>query len=177
MKKAIFILLIVCLIVGASSCEKKEPPKATLLLKKADYFYEKGDLKKAIFLYKQLMEAFPDTKSGKVAAENYIRYSEMLNAEIEANKKINFDRTKSLARAVELYYRDHRKYPDSVDDLIPDYIPKRVTDVWGNPIIYKKLSKGYIVACFGKDGIIGGKDEDTDFFIQDGEIVTIPNIK
>ncbi len=175
--KKIFAFLMFLTILSGVSCEKKEPPKASVMLKKADYFYEKGELRKALMLYKQLMETFPKTESGKIAAENYVRYTQMLNAEIEANKKINFDRTKSLARAVELYYRDHKKYPDSVDDLIPTYIPKRITDVWGNPIIYKRTKDGYLVACFGKDGIIGGTAEDTDFFIQNGEIVVTPDIK
>ncbi len=177
MKRFVLIITLTIFMLSGVSCEKKEPPKALLLLKKADYFYEKGELRKALFLYKQVMDAYPQTKSGKIAAENYIRYSQMLQSEIEANKKINFDRTKSLARAVELYYRDYRKYPNSVEDLIPKYIPKKVVDVWGNPIIYKKTSDGYVVACFGKDGIIGGTDEDTDFFIQNGEVVSTPNIK
>ena len=177
MKRFILFIVLTIFMLSGVSCEKKEPPKAVLMLKKADYFYEKGELRKALYIYKQVMDAYPDSKSGKIAAENYVRYSQMLQSEIEANKKINFDRTKRLARAVELYYRDYRKYPESIDDLIPKYIPKRIVDVWGNPLVYKKTKTGYIVACFGKDGIIGGKDEDTDFFIQDGEVVTIPEIK
>ncbi len=177
MKRILLLFSLTLLVAVGGSCEKKEPPKALLMLKKADYFYEKGDLRKALFLYKELMDNYPETKSGKIAAENYVRYSQMLQSEIEANKKINFDRTKRLARAVELYYRDFRRYPETVDDLIPKYIPKRILDVWGNPIVYKRMKKGYIVACFGKDGIIGGIDEDTDFFIQNGEVVTIPDIK
>ncbi len=177
MKKIVLFLTMAILILVGVSCEKKEPPKASLMLKKADYFYEKGELRKALFFYKEIMESYPETKSGKLAAENYIRYSQMLQSEIEANKKINFDRTKTLARAIELFYRDYRRYPNSIDDLIPKYIPKRIVDVWGNPLVYKKTKDGYVVACFGKDGIIGGIDEDTDFFIQNGEVVTTPNIK
>ncbi|BBB31733.1 hypothetical protein TTHT_0086 [Thermotomaculum hydrothermale] len=177
MKKLLLLFAATIFLLSGVSCEKKEPPKAALILKKADYFYEKGDFRKALLLYKHVMEAYPETKSGKIAAENYVRYSQMLQSEIEANKKINFDRTKKLARAVELYYRDHRRYPNSVTDLIPKYIPKKIVDVWGNPIVYKKTKDGYVVACFGKDGIIGGIDEDTDFFIQNGEVVTTPEIK
>ena len=176
MRKIIFLFVFVT-ILGGLSCEKKEPVEALTLMKKADFYYENGDLRKAVILYKKVLDKFPDTQSGKIAAENYARYSQMLNAEIEANKKINFDRTKSLARAVELYYRDHRRYPNSVDDLIPDYIPKRVVDVWGNPLVYKKTKDGYIVACFGKDGVIGGSGEDTDFFIQNGDVVITPRLK
>ncbi len=177
MRRFVLFFALTIFMLSGVSCEKKEPPRAVLMLQKADFFYEKGQLRKALYLYKQLMESYPNTKSGKVAADNYVRYSQMLQTEIEANKKINFDRTKQLARAVELYFRDYRKYPDSVEDLIPKYIPKKITDVWGNPIVYKKTKDGYVVACFGKDGIIGGIDEDTDFFIQNGEVVSTPDIK
>lgn len=60
---------------------------------------------------------------------------------------------KGVATQVEMYAKDHNNnFPETMDDLVPKYIGRFPTDpVTGKNLIYKKVDKGYVVACPNPD--------------------------
>jgi general secretion pathway protein G len=79
-----------------------------------------------------------------------------------------------LTTSLDTYRLDVGTYPNSLAELrassIPNwdgpYLPKDVPmDPWGNPYIYfipGEDSQPFSLKSYGKDGVIGGKDEDQD---------------
>lgn len=55
------------------------------------------------------------------------------------------------------------KLPENLDELVPAYIPTIPTDPFnGQPLRYRKLSKGYVGYSVGEDGTDDGGDEKKD---------------
>lgn len=67
--------------------------------------------------------------------------------------------------ALDMYYADNYKYPDSLSELVPDYIKKVPNDPWKNPYYYSSVSQhgqDVDLASYGKDGAPGGTGENAD---------------
>jgi hypothetical protein len=66
-------------------------------------------------------------------------------------------RCASVALALERYRRDHGRWPDSLDTLVPKYlaaVPKDPQD--GKPLRFKRLPDGVLIYWIGHDGIDDG---------------------
>ena len=87
--------------------------------------------------------------------------------------KVAAQQTRLLRDAVNTYYMDKSKYPDSLEDLLgkdsfgesyfsEEYIPK---DPWGNEYTYQKPGSGdrkFDIICYGADGTSGGEGVNKD---------------
>ena len=72
---------------------------------------------------------------------------------------------RSFEGALDMYYADNYKYPDSLAGLVPDYIKKVPNDPWKNPYYYTSTSQhgqGVDLASYGKDGAPGGTGDNAD---------------
>ena len=72
---------------------------------------------------------------------------------------------KNFEGAIDMYYADNYKYPDSLSALVPEYIKKVPNDPWKNPYHYSATSQhgmDFDIASFGKDGAAGGSGENAD---------------
>ena len=78
------------------------------------------------------------------------------------------------ARALERYRASRGGPPDSLDALVPSYLPAAVTDPWGRPLVYERSPKGYRLACLGSDGAPGGEGDSGDLIVVNGSFVTAP---
>lgn len=62
-----------------------------------------------------------------------------------------------LCIALERYQRVHRRYPESLDTLVPNLIPEIPVDpLCGKPFVYRVEDDGYLLYSVGSDGIDHG---------------------
>ncbi|NOY24150.1 MAG: hypothetical protein GXO70_11665 [Acidobacteria bacterium] len=163
-------------LIGAAllltSCGSNETPEAAFLLDEAHQASNRGDYTQAVKLLGQIINQYPGSKEATIASEEYDTFKDLFRYEVEARKQAEVQAVKKVGRAVEIFHQKKRRYPENLDVLIPRYLPARVKDPWDNPIFYKKSRNGYMIACFGKDGVPGGLDENRDIFIQNGQFVS-----
>jgi hypothetical protein len=63
-------------------------------------------------------------------------------------------RLTQTAIAVERFRVTHGRLPDSLNNVAPEFLPSVPQDPFdGNPLRYKRLSKGYVVYSVGADGV------------------------
>ncbi len=169
MKRLAGVLLVFMMLAG---CGSNENPEAAFLLDEAHQASTRGDYTEAVKLLERIINEYPGTREAVIAAEEYDTFKDLFHYEVEARKDAVARSLKKVGRAVEVYHQERNRFPESMDVLVPRYLPKRVMDPWGNPILYKRDRNGYVIACFGRDGIPGGTDEDMDLFVQNGQIVS-----
>lgn len=76
-------------------------------------------------------------------------------------RNIALIRSARTALSVQRYRLKYNKLPDSLDDLVPDYLESVPLDPFdGKELRYKKLDKGFVVYSIGKDQKDDGGKED-----------------
>lgn len=84
------------------------------------------------------------------------------SAVAETRKAISLQRIDTIGDAVESYYLANNKFPASVEELTPTYLPPHLlTDPWGNRYKYIQRPERYLVIGFRADG-----KPDTDLFLS-----------
>jgi hypothetical protein len=167
-----FFTLIFLTVFLLISCANNENPQADLILEEAHKASMEGDYGLASTLLEEIINKYPNTSAASIAAEEYDTFKNFAQRAKEEKTRELVDKVKQVAKAVESYKYKKGKLPKNLDELIPKYLPSRVTDIWDNPILYKQLKGGYIIASFGKDGIPGGTGNNKDIFFQNGKIVS-----
>jgi hypothetical protein len=72
-------------------------------------------------------------------------------------------RAARVGMAVERYRLAHGTLPETLADLVPDYLAETPLDPYdGKPLRYKKLEKGYVVYSIGPNDTDDGGDESSD---------------
>jgi hypothetical protein len=82
--------------------------------------------------------------------------------EIHLRVRANMD-CAITALAIEGYRLKEGKLPETVDELVPGYLPQVYLDPFdGKPLRYKRVEPGYMVYTIGADGVDdGGRDQDS----------------
>ncbi len=82
---------------------------------------------------------------------------------IEKSKKILIDSNiRCIQKALDLYYFDNNKYPDTLDELIPQYLNSYIEliDQWGNKFkLETDEEMNKTITSAGRDGIWGNSDD------------------
>jgi hypothetical protein len=80
-------------------------------------------------------------------AKSNLSNSIRINSRFEASRRVSI-----TVLTIEQYRHDHNKLPDSLNDLVPDYLMSVLKDPYdGRDLHYKKLEKGYVVYSVGED--------------------------
>lgn len=76
----------------------------------------------------------------------------------------------ALNAALERYHAEHGAYPedDTLQVLVPRYLPAVPVDPWGRPYVYLNNGKQPLLVTFGHDGRRGGSGEEQDHNQYDG---------
>lgn len=81
-----------------------------------------------------------------------------------------WDAVREVAKAAESYRARRGRFPESIDDLQPDYLRQTVRDPWGGDIHYLRTPRGYKVLSYGADAIPGGEGDGRDIVVDTGEL-------
>lgn len=75
-----------------------------------------------------------------------------------------------ISAALQRYQADKGSLPqgDSLDFLVPEYLPAVPDDPWGRPYIYLNNGKQPLLVTFGQDGERGGQGIEEDHNQLDG---------
>ena len=66
-------------------------------------------------------------------------------------------RAASTAIALDLFHRRHGRYPDRLDDLVPDFLPSVPVDPFdGRPVRFRHEPDRLIIYSIGGDGVDNG---------------------
>ncbi len=169
-----FVILISAALLITISCGEKEDE---LLLQEARLLQEGTEYQKAIEVYSSLIDKFPESGFANEAEKGIGFCEEMITVIRKTMAMGAVEDLKLLARACEKYKVDKNLYPDSLNILVPEYIPSVPLDPWGNAYFYRVESTGteknarYYMASFGKDGLPGGEEDDIDQIVEDGEFI------
>lgn len=73
------------------------------------------------------------------------------------------------ALAAERYQQKHKRWPDSLDKLCPQFLPAVPLDPFdGAPLRYRRFDEGMIIYCVGNDGVDNGGHLDPERVNQPG---------
>jgi len=157
-----------CLTVGWIA-DPEEKPRAP-----ADYLVEATGVREILFLcYVHKLKPFVEASRPIAAKEvkkqprlgpvsrRLLAYTrECVVEDLHATAQL---RAALIAVAIERHHLIGGSLPDSLDALVPKFLAAVPTDPFdGQPLRYKKLTKGYVVYSVGEDGKDDGGDEKKD---------------
>lgn len=178
------LLLSLLLALPLAACVSKEERKAQRILDRAKRFEKARQFEQALELYAAIQRKYPGTNVAKQVKQSvdFGTIQDALNIDKLKNVNEVKEHLKAIAKAVETYYFQKERYPASLDELVPSFIPALPRDPWGARYAYGLIDRkndivegpsapvvGYVIAWFGKDRIPGGEGDDQDVFIQSGQ--------
>ncbi len=159
------------LVMSTFGCSREG--KASRLHESAKEHVRKGELAEAVELYDRLLEEYGDTEVAGLAQREAVLYRGLADAVRSYPVRETREKVVRTARAIQKYRRNRRAWPQSLDQLVPDFLPEIPIDSWGRPLVYraKENGRGYLLACYGADGEPGGRLENADWLVEDGSFV------
>jgi hypothetical protein len=164
----IWCLLALCCLIVACGGEERDAEK---LYEQAQEHVRANDIDAAIATWQRVVQEYPTTKAASRARRDTTIYAGIDKAVRTYPTRMSQDVIISTARALQRYRDSRRRWPDSLDRLVPRYLPEKPLDPWGRDLLYeaKPRRRGYLLACLGADGDPGGEGKDADWFVEDGE--------
>jgi hypothetical protein len=87
-----------------------------------------------------------------------------LAVEDSANAKLELTR---VAAALALYRAEHDRYPEKLDDVVPDIIKELPRDLFhAKPYVYKPEGQGYLLYSTGENGVDDGGGNMQSYFLE-----------
>ena len=169
------LIVSLCLICVATGCAGDEK-KAQRLYREAKEQVEANDLVAAIEALEDLVERYPVTETAGRARKDLVLYRGLVGAVHRHPVESAQELVVRIAKAIQKYRSRHRTWPETLDDLRPDLVSEAPVDPWGRVLRYaRKPGGGYVLLCYGADGVAGGRRQDQDFYVEDGEFVKEPS--
>lgn len=163
---------LICLVPGCAD----DAEKAERLYREAKERVDGDDLVAAIEDLEALVERYPATPAARRAERDLVLYRGLVRAEHQYPVDNAHELIVRVAKAIESYRSRNRKWPQSLDDLRPGLMREAPVDPWGRVLRYRaKPGGGYVLLTYGADGKAGGKLDDKDFYVEDGEFVNTPS--
>ncbi len=123
----------------------------------------------AIEVFKEVRDRYGSTEWGAKAAKQ-LPFYEAANQMSQFSKALLVKEDfRAIGRACEMYKARRDKYPDTIQQLLPEYVKKVMKDPWGRPYLYVADSRHYTLACFGEDQIPGGDGDAKDVILESGK--------
>jgi hypothetical protein len=171
------ISLLILMMLGMLYCNRES---ADSLYRDAQQHVRDGELDAAVALYKKIIADYADTPTAERARKEMGLYRDL--ARIEQNFPVRQakDRLIEAGRAVLLYHNTHRRWPERLADLVPEFLETEPVDPWGRQLVYmrkKQADDGFLLVMLGSDGASGGAGEAIDLFIEDGALVESPSVR
>lgn len=164
-------VLLMVAVVTSVSCGKEQ--QAEKLYREASRAIEADDLDKGVELLERIPREYPGTEAAGRARDDARLYRGLAGAVRRYPVRVAKDRMIRTARALDRYHRRRRSFPESLSELVPDYLDVEPTDPWNRTFLYRTRSggRGYVLVCHGADRKPGGIGVEGDLRIKDGEFV------
>jgi len=185
--RSAFALALLALLVG---CSSEDPRLPANLYEEARKLNVEGRSLEARAMMKQLADRYPDSKEGKQARQDLYLLEAFVNRDMADRQKQVRAAMKRLADALTRYKTKRGEFPQSAQELVPEYLDQVPEAPWGHPFLYRpyvtrpiedipvkrgpakqrfntKLD-GYYLACLGTDLLPGGEGLAADILFKDG---------
>jgi hypothetical protein len=163
------VLLCIALLAGCAegSAERK--------YRKAQKLIEEDRIEEALVIYETILSEYPETDAALKAREEIGIYRSLAGATRIYPSRAARDMMIKAARAIETFRARRGTSPDTLDTLVSRYLKELPVDPWQRPLRYRKTGRrGYVLACYGEDGKLGGDGDDRDLFIENSRFVRKP---
>lgn len=187
MQRTATTLAFLALLAGCSSEDPRLPAR---LYEEARKYNLEGHSLEARALMKKLIEQYPDTEAAQQAKRDLYLIEAFVNRDMADRQRQVRSAMKRLSDALTRYRTKKGEYPDSTNDLLPEYLDQVPEAPWGHPFLYRPYvtrpiedvpvkrgpSKqkfntkfdGYYLICLGTDLQPGGEGLAADILIKDG---------
>lgn len=118
-----------------------------------------------------IVKHYPKTKAAGRARQELEWIDDILSAAARGPLLRAWDAIRQVSMAVERFRVREKRLPEALEELVPRELADVVHDPWGVPIRFSKRGNGYVVVCYGADGLPGGGGNNTDFVIENGKFV------
>lgn len=164
-------MLVLALAASLAACGCSEQ-KADRLYRQAAERVERDDLAGAVDLYQRIVSEHPGTRAADRARADLVLYRGLLEASQRFPVRRAADLVVQVARAVERCRQERGAVPRSLAALVPVYLSAEPQDPWGRALSYRAIpGGGYVLSCFGSDGVPGGEGPAGDLVVADGQFV------
>ena len=163
----------VLLVIMTSSCGGDER-HAKRLWRQAIERVEKGDTKGAVDRLQKLIDTFPDSSAAAKARQQIVVYRGLATAVENYPLRRAREMMVQLARAIEIFRREHGRAPVTLDELVPAEMASVPKDPWDRSFLYETTARGYRLRCLGAKGAPGGVAASEDLLVVDGEFRAVP---
>lgn len=173
-------LLLITLTVG---CVDTQGDKAGELYDMVDKYGRERRYDDAIEILQRIRIDYENTEYATLAEQEISKYQGLKEMLVDNKARSLEGNFQSIGVALENYRARYQAFPvtrKGVEKLSEVMVPKW-EDPWGNIIHYKPLYSspdiprhmpdGYVLGCFGKDGLPGGEGLDKDYFFQNNAMV------
>ncbi len=157
-------------LVGFASCSSDER-RADRIAKDADARLESGDVAGATERLEEIVRRFPDTKAAEDARERLRVVRGLRDAIDKYPSHRTRDAMVQVGRALERHRAARGGYPNSLQDLVPEFLPEGIPDdAWGGALEYESVlgGRGYRMISRGADGAVGGSGDAEDLVVESG---------
>lgn len=121
----------------------------------------------------QIVQRWPRTEAAAKARREIEWIDDLAIVSERGPALMAWDAVRDVSRAAERFRLDRGRFPDSVADLVPRYLPTVRRDPWGHEVQYLRRGDGYRVICYGKDGLPGGTGHAGDVLVDTGREVKV----
>jgi outer membrane protein assembly factor BamD (BamD/ComL family) len=180
-------LALLALLAG---CSSEDPRLPANLYEEARKLNLEGRSLEAKAMMKQLADRYPDSEAAQQAKRDLFLIEAFVNRDLADRQKQVRAAMKRVTDALVRYRAKKGEYPESLGDLLPEYLDQLPEAPWGHPFLYRPYVTrpieevqvkrgparqkfntrldGYYLACLGTDAVPGGEGLASDLLIKDG---------
>lgn len=180
------------LLLTLAGCSSEDPRLPANLYEEARKLNLEGRSLEARAMMRQLTERYPDSDAAQQAKRDLYLIEAFVNRDLADRQKQVRAAMKRLADALTRYKTKKGEYPQSMTDLVPEYLDQVPETPWGHPFFYRAYVirpiedlptkrgparqrfntkfDGYYLACLGTDLQPGGEGPAADILIKDGTL-------
>ncbi len=121
----------------------------------------------------EIVERWPKTEAAAKAEREIEWIDDLAHVSERGPALMAWDAVRDVSRAAEQFRLDRGRFPESLGEMVPAYLPAVRRDPWGHAVRYQPRGDGYRVICFGEDGLPGGIGHASDVLVDTGREVTV----
>jgi len=137
------------------SCNSEDPRLPQSLYDKALELNKSPDKKQeAKSLMELVAKRYPDSPAGNQAKKDLYLLNDLLKIDIQNRQREVKNTMRRTMDALTRYHQQKGEFPESLGQLLPEYLDKTPETSWGHPFFYRPYVKVPIEDVAGKRGAV-----------------------